>query len=277
MASSQPRSPTPRAGRIVAPAPNLASERRRRLRQSRRVTASPRPFEFLALTVQAPRSTLLLCRSLRRRLRPETWHARHPRHGGGVGGKGEPAVSLAGHMVSRWLWSVMSSLALPVVPAPQLSGSSPRGKLPVRAVSRGDIVDLPDDVEHVAADVGTIEGARRACHGAAVVYHCVQPDYTKWAELFPPFFAHRVCRSGRSPERRTRRSWTPRRALVIVAGIVERIACASRDRTEPQRLTTAPNDRSMRDRGRSERHLSTGRRCQAGRWRSDSAADAGSV
>ena len=34
--------------------------------------------------------------------------------------------------------------------------------LPVRAVSRGDIVDLPDDVEHVAADVGTIEGARRA-------------------------------------------------------------------------------------------------------------------
>ncbi|MET0908873.1 MAG: NAD-dependent dehydratase, partial [Ilumatobacteraceae bacterium] len=43
--------------------------------------------------------------------------------------------------------------------------------LPVRAVSRGDIVDLPDDVEHVAADVGTIEGARRACHGAAVVYH----------------------------------------------------------------------------------------------------------
>ena len=85
MASSQPRSPTPRAGRIVAPAPNLASERRRRLRQSRRITASPRPFEFLALTVQAPRSTLLLCRSLRRRLRPETWHARQPRHGGGVG------------------------------------------------------------------------------------------------------------------------------------------------------------------------------------------------
>ena len=59
-------------------------------------------------------------------------------------------------------------------------------KLPVRAVTRGDIVDLPDDVEHVPADVGTIEGARRACHGAAVVYHCVQPDYTKWAELFPP-------------------------------------------------------------------------------------------
>ena len=30
------------------------------------------------------------------------------------------------------------------------------------------------------------DGARRACDGAAVVYHCAQPDYTKWAELFPP-------------------------------------------------------------------------------------------
>ena len=189
------------------------------------------------------------------------------------GGKGEPAVSLG--------WAYSESMALQrhvVLGAAGGTGSAvvrelAARKLPVRAVTRGDIVDLPDDVEHVPADVGTIEGARRACHGAAVVYHCVQPDYTKWAELFPPFFAHRVCRSGRSPERRTRRSWTPRRALVIVAGIVERIACASRDRTEPQRLTTAPNDRSMRDRGRSERHLSTGRRCQAGRWRSDSAAE----
>ena len=29
-------------------------------------------------------------------------------------------------------------------------------------------------------------GARRACEGAAVVYHCAQPGYTKWPELFPP-------------------------------------------------------------------------------------------
>ena len=33
---------------------------------------------------------------------------------------------------------------------------------------------------------GTAEGARRACEGAAVVYHCAQPPYTKWPELFPP-------------------------------------------------------------------------------------------
>jgi nucleoside-diphosphate-sugar epimerase len=38
----------------------------------------------------------------------------------------------------------------------------------------------------VAADVGTAEGARQACEGAAVVYHCAQPPYTKWPALFPP-------------------------------------------------------------------------------------------
>jgi nucleoside-diphosphate-sugar epimerase len=58
--------------------------------------------------------------------------------------------------------------------------------LPVRAVTRGGTADVPDGVEQVAADVGTTEGARRACEGAAVVYHCAQPGYTKWPELFPP-------------------------------------------------------------------------------------------
>jgi nucleoside-diphosphate-sugar epimerase len=38
----------------------------------------------------------------------------------------------------------------------------------------------------MAADIGTPEGARQACEGAAVVYHCAQPPYTKWPELFPP-------------------------------------------------------------------------------------------
>jgi nucleoside-diphosphate-sugar epimerase len=58
--------------------------------------------------------------------------------------------------------------------------------LPVRAVTRGGTADVPDGVEQVAADIGTTEGARRACEGAAVVYHCAQPGYTKWPELFPP-------------------------------------------------------------------------------------------
>ena len=47
-------------------------------------------------------------------------------------------------------------------------------------------MDVPDGVELVAVDVASADGARRACDGAAVVYHCAQPDYTKWAKLFPP-------------------------------------------------------------------------------------------
>jgi nucleoside-diphosphate-sugar epimerase len=58
--------------------------------------------------------------------------------------------------------------------------------LPVRAVTRGGAADVPDGVEQVAADLGTTAGARQACEGAAVVYHCAQPGYTKWPELFPP-------------------------------------------------------------------------------------------
>jgi nucleoside-diphosphate-sugar epimerase len=58
--------------------------------------------------------------------------------------------------------------------------------LRVRAVTRGGKVEVPEGVEQAAADVGTTEGARRACEDAAVVYHCVQPNYRKWPELFPP-------------------------------------------------------------------------------------------
>jgi hypothetical protein len=58
--------------------------------------------------------------------------------------------------------------------------------LRVRAVTRGGTTDTPEGVEQVAADVGTAEGAGRACDGAAVVYHCAQPGYTQWPELFPP-------------------------------------------------------------------------------------------
>jgi nucleoside-diphosphate-sugar epimerase len=55
----------------------------------------------------------------------------------------------------------------------------------VRAATRSGAEDVPEGVEQVAADVGTAEGARRACEGAAVVYRCAQPPYTKWPELFP--------------------------------------------------------------------------------------------
>ena len=56
----------------------------------------------------------------------------------------------------------------------------------MRAVTRSGKADAPEGVEQVAADIGTEEGARQACDGAAVVYHCAQPPYTKWPELFPP-------------------------------------------------------------------------------------------
>jgi len=58
--------------------------------------------------------------------------------------------------------------------------------LRVRAVTRTGRTEAPEGIEQLAADVGTIEGARRACEDAAVVYHCAQPPYTEWSELFPP-------------------------------------------------------------------------------------------
>ena len=55
----------------------------------------------------------------------------------------------------------------------------------MRAVTRSGTADVPEGVEQVAADVATPDGARRACAGAAVVYHCAQPDYTKWVDVVP--------------------------------------------------------------------------------------------
>lgn len=54
----------------------------------------------------------------------------------------------------------------------------------VRAVARGAL-HVGDAVEQTRADVSTADGARAACAGAAVVYHCVQPPYTRWPQEFP--------------------------------------------------------------------------------------------
>lgn len=56
--------------------------------------------------------------------------------------------------------------------------------LPVRAVSRDGRARVAEGVEPFAADLTRPEEAIRACVGAAVVYHCVQPRYTRWAEEF---------------------------------------------------------------------------------------------
>jgi nucleoside-diphosphate-sugar epimerase len=53
----------------------------------------------------------------------------------------------------------------------------------VRAVSRGG--QAPDGVQGAAADAADPTQAAGAAAGAAVIYHCASPPYTKWPELFP--------------------------------------------------------------------------------------------
>ena len=56
----------------------------------------------------------------------------------------------------------------------------------VRVANRGGRADLPDSVEVVSANVAEAADAKRACDGAAVVYHCANPPYAKWPDLHPP-------------------------------------------------------------------------------------------
>ena len=56
--------------------------------------------------------------------------------------------------------------------------------LAVRAVTRDGRLPVHDGVEPFAADLTRPEEAACACEGAAVVYHCAQPRYTRWAEEF---------------------------------------------------------------------------------------------
>jgi nucleoside-diphosphate-sugar epimerase len=55
----------------------------------------------------------------------------------------------------------------------------------VRAVSRRTAASSDGGVTHQAADVADPTGAAAACEGAAVVYHCIQPPYHRWAEELP--------------------------------------------------------------------------------------------
>lgn len=58
----------------------------------------------------------------------------------------------------------------------------------VRVVSRRGRAE-GDGVEFMAADVAEPAEARRACAGAAVVYHCAAPPYHLWPKLHPPLMA----------------------------------------------------------------------------------------
>jgi nucleoside-diphosphate-sugar epimerase len=54
----------------------------------------------------------------------------------------------------------------------------------VRAVSRSG--GAPEGAEGFAADASDPGEAAAAARGAGAVYHCVNPDYTRWPELLPP-------------------------------------------------------------------------------------------
>ena len=59
----------------------------------------------------------------------------------------------------------------------------------VRAVNRTKRAARLDGVEVVAADATNAQQMRLACQDAAVVYNCVNPPFTQWAELFPRVMA----------------------------------------------------------------------------------------
>jgi nucleoside-diphosphate-sugar epimerase len=58
--------------------------------------------------------------------------------------------------------------------------------LPVRVVSRSGATGLPDGVEQATGDAADPAFAREAATGAAAVYQCLNPPYSRWTDLFPP-------------------------------------------------------------------------------------------
>ncbi|EFM09642.1 KR domain protein [Paenibacillus curdlanolyticus YK9] len=68
-----------------------------------------------------------------------------------------------------------------------------RGETNIRLVSRSGRLQegagLSDKVSVVKGDVSDPHFAIQACNGAAVVYHCAQPGYTKWPTEFPTLTA----------------------------------------------------------------------------------------
>ena len=85
-------------------------------------------------------------------------------------------------MNERSLHAVLGTGPLGLAVARHLAARGDR----VRAANRDGRADLPNGVEVVSADVVEASDAKRACDGAAVVYHCANPPYAKWPELHPP-------------------------------------------------------------------------------------------
>lgn len=58
--------------------------------------------------------------------------------------------------------------------------------IPVRAISRHQVADLPPGVEVIDADITDPEASRRAITRAAVVYHTASAPYHRWPDRLPP-------------------------------------------------------------------------------------------
>lgn len=61
--------------------------------------------------------------------------------------------------------------------------------LAVRVISRSRAADLPPGVEQAEGDAADAAFAKAATEGAATVYQCLNPPYSRWADLFPPLQA----------------------------------------------------------------------------------------
>ncbi|MBD0292876.1 MAG: NAD-dependent epimerase/dehydratase family protein [Jiangellaceae bacterium] len=88
-------------------------------------------------------------------------------------------------MDDRKLHVVLGTGPLGLAVARQLTTTAAQ----VRVVNRAGRADVADSVEVVAANVAEVADAKKACAGAAVVYHCANPPYAKWPELHRPLMA----------------------------------------------------------------------------------------
>ncbi|MDQ2914483.1 MAG: NAD-dependent epimerase/dehydratase family protein [Chloroflexota bacterium] len=86
---------------------------------------------------------------------------------------------------SQGLNVVLGTGALGLAVARHLSAREAR----IRVVSRSADAASRGDAEFIAADVAEPTEAKRACAGAAVVYHCASPPYHLWPKLHPPLMA----------------------------------------------------------------------------------------
>lgn len=66
----------------------------------------------------------------------------------------------------------------------------------VRAVARSPLTNAPAGVEAVRGDASNAAVMREVCQGADVVYNCVNPPFTRWAELFPQIMDNLIVAAG---------------------------------------------------------------------------------